>query len=251
MFKRMGFCLALLAGPVWAGSPAVAPGNFAWRAKTSAPVVALTFDDGPGPYTEKVLDVLKAHKAKATFFMLGEMASARPHLAARIVQEGHEPASHLYTHTNFAKVRPEEGAPRLAESMRRANEVLEKTTGQKVRFCRMPHGIDRPWIRQVAREQGVMLVNWTFGFDWLALSKEDMAKAYVEKIQPGAIILMHDGGQRQKSVDVLVELIQALEQKGFQMVTVGELLERYDAVSAGQTLGKDSLARRVQEGRKP
>jgi peptidoglycan-N-acetylglucosamine deacetylase len=210
---------------------ALIPGDLVWKVNTTVPVVALSFDDGPGPYTEKVLDMLKTHNAKATFFMLGELVKTQPQIAQSIVKAGHEPASHTYTHTNFAKTPPETGTPKLTDSIRKTQDVIEQAVGQRPRYVRMPHGIDRPWIREVAKEQGLVLVNWTFGYDWFNMTREVMAKSYVDQIRPGAIILMHDGGKRQKTVDVLEILLQALNEKGYQVVSVGELLEKYPSTA--------------------
>jgi len=228
--RKIIFGLMLLSGAARAW--ALTPGDFVWRVSTSTPVVALTFDDGPGPDTPKFLALLKEHGAKGTFFMLGEMAKARPTLVKQVVADGHEVASHLYTHVSFAKVPPEEGRASLGESMKKSRAAIETAGGQKLLYCRMPHGVDRPWIREVAKAEGFVLVNWTFGYDWLSLSTEEMAKTYIDKIRPGAIILMHDGGKRQKSADVLAQLLQALDEKGYKAVTVGELLAAYPPMPA-------------------
>jgi peptidoglycan/xylan/chitin deacetylase (PgdA/CDA1 family) len=179
-----------------------------------------------------MLALLKAHNAKGTFFVLGELAKGRQEVIQRIVQAGHEVESHTYTHTNFAKVPEATGIPQLTESIQKTQDIVEQAAGRRPTFVRLPHGIDRPWIREVAKQQGVVLANWTFGYDWFNQSKEDMTRNYVRNIRPGVIILMHDGGKRQKTVDVLEALLKALDEQGYQTVTMSELLETYPPTPA-------------------
>lgn len=204
------------------------PGDLVWKVNTSTKVVALTFDDGPDKiYTDKILALLKEHNAKGTFFMLGENAIGKEDVVRRVIEQGHEVESHTYSHVNYAKIPAETGAQQLADSMVKTQDILEKASGKRPQYVRMPHGIDRPWIRDVARQQGVVLVNWSFGYDWFNQSKEDMVRNYTSNVKPGVIILMHDGGKRQKTVDVLRDLLKALDAKGYQAVTVEELLRTY------------------------
>ena len=225
MYKKIGFACFLSLG---AASPtrAVEPGSLVWRVETASPVVALTFDDGPGPDTPRFLALLKEYNAQATFFMLGELAESRPQTVRDVVSAGHVVASHLYRHENFAKTLPAQGRESLARSMEQARTVLEKISGQRIQFLRMPHGIDRPWIRQLAREQGFVLVNWSFGFDWEKMTTEEMTQNYLKNIQPGAIILMHDGGRRQKTLTILRNVLTALREKGYNAVTLNDLFEK-------------------------
>ena len=121
---------------------------------TSTKVVALTFDDGPDKiYTDKVLALLKAHNAKGTFFMLGENAKGLTDVLKKVVDAGHEVESHTYTHINFAKVPAETGVPQLTDSIAKTQDILEKASGRRPQYVRMPNGIDRPWIRDVAKQQ--------------------------------------------------------------------------------------------------
>lgn len=219
------FTLSLFFTPTLSAAPA--PGDFIWRVETSTKVVCLTFDDGPGPDTEKVLALLKEYGAPSTFFMLGELVKSQPHLAKRVVEDGHEAASHLYVHKNFVKVPPEQGLGEVAASMKKTNAAVKEATGRDVRFTRMPHGVDKPWIREAAKQEGTVLVNWTFGYDWFQMTEEEMLNNYARNIRPGAIILMHDGGKRQKTVNVLAKLLPILKEKGYKMVTLGSLLDAY------------------------
>jgi peptidoglycan/xylan/chitin deacetylase (PgdA/CDA1 family) len=89
----------------------------------------------------------------------------------------------------------------------------------------MPHGIDRPWIKEAAKETGFILVNWTYGADWLSTPEDQLEKSYINAIEPGAIFLFHDGGsKRDKSLKLTEAVIKAAQEQGYQIVPVGELL---------------------------
>ncbi|HOW27627.1 MAG TPA: polysaccharide deacetylase family protein [Elusimicrobiota bacterium] len=236
---RLVFCLFLWmsCAPVTGENGSLAgekksslkPGDFAWKVDTSTRVVALTFDDGPGDHTERVLALLKAHGVKATFFMMGENVLEHPDVAKKVAQEGHEIANHTYSHVNYAKTDKTVGTEKLRASIRKTQEILLQQTGQTSRFCRMPHGITRAWINEAAREEGVVLVNWTFGYDWFNLTPAETLESYEKNLRPGSIILMHDGGKRGKTLYVLERFLKILKNRGYATLTVGEILERYPA----------------------
>lgn len=222
-----------------AGLLAVQPGQFHARGPSGAKRIALTFDDGPGPETEKFLKLLERHRVRATFFMLGELADLRPQQVRAVASGGHELASHTWDHTNYkehlkkAQARLGTEAAAMAQSrkdlvasMRKAQAAIEKGGGARVSVCRMPHGIDRPWIREAARDSGVALVNWTYGADWNSGTAAALTPGYVKAIQPGAILLFHDGGnKRAKSLEIVDAVIRAAKQQGYEFVTVSQLLQ--------------------------
>ena len=107
----------------------------------------------------------------------------------------------------------------------RTHAAIRSAGGVNPRLLRMPHGIDRPWIKAAAREMGYALVNWTYGADWQPGSAEQLLPGYLAAIRPGAILLFHDGGRdRSKSLKLAEAVIQSARQQGFEMVTVGQLL---------------------------
>ena len=212
-------------------------GDFVAMGPASAKRIALTFDDGPGPETDKVLDLLDRHGVKGTFFMLAEQVNYRPAVAGKIVEKGHEVASHTFKHVNYLRryralaetkgdVAAVEAAQReLIDDMRKSRAIIEQATGRKIHLLRMPHGVDRPWISEAARQTGFVLVNWTYGADWLSTPQEELAKSYVRAIKPGAIFLFHDGGRKREKTLALTEaVILAAKEKGYEIVTAGELL---------------------------
>lgn len=237
--------LALLGG-MFSGSFAAqtsAPGQLITHGPTTQKRIALTFDDGPGPETPKFLALTEKHRIHATFFVLGELVALRGALLKQIHQAGHEIASHTYNHVNYsahykailAKVTARGGKQSEAETqakqdliadMRKTQALIDKTAGLKVKYCRMPNGIDRPWVRAAAKEAGVTLVNWTYGADWNSGSASTLLPGYLGALRPGAILLMHDGGShRAKTLTIAEAVIKAAREKGLEMVTVSELLK--------------------------
>ena len=214
------------------------PGDFLTQGPTTAKKIALTFDDGPGPNTEKFLELLDRYHVKATFFMLGEQVRIRSAIAKEVVAKGHEIGNHTMTHMNYNKRYKarlsEVGDPTKAASLAKADLVkdmqqsrglIEKAIGRKLILLRMPHGIDRPWIKSAAKEAGFVLVNWTYGTDWNSTTAQEQIPGYLKAIKPGAVILLHDGWPKsQKSLEITEAVIKAAQEKGFEMVTLGELL---------------------------
>ena len=201
--------------------------------------LALTFDDGPGPFTPRFLDLLDRYQVKATFFLNGELVHYRPETVRDILKRGHEIGDHTYNHTNYnaryKKILSESSGEEeatikvkqeLLEDMKKSRAIIEQETGQKIFLCRMPHGIDRPWIKSVAKEMGYTLINWTYGADWTKESEDNLQKSYKKAIKPGAILLFHDGGKnRQKSLDLAEFILKNALEEGFEIVPVGQLIE--------------------------
>lgn len=202
------------------------PGDFYAEVKTREKVIALSFDDGPGKYTEEILEVLKSAGIKATFFVEG--SQIQPHAAAlkRAFSEGHEIANHTYSHINFYAYAKKDYREVLIEEIEKTEHLIVKNTGAKPNLLRMPHGYIKRWVKEVAKEKGYVVVNWSFGCDWTNKSVAEMAELYKRNIKPGAILLFHDGGKnRKKTIEVLKEVIVAAKEKGYRMVPIGELLK--------------------------
>ncbi|HBU70171.1 MAG TPA: hypothetical protein DEE98_07300 [Elusimicrobia bacterium] len=187
--------------------------------------VALTFDDGPGKFTPKILEILKAGNIKATFFMEGQLAAARSEIVKSVYNDGHEVGAHSYTHPNFYSYKKDDKEELLSGEIARANAALEKISGLKPRLMRMPYGFVKPWVREVAGRHDMVLVNWSFGCDWKKMTGSELAAEYIKNIKPGAIFLMHDGGvKRESTVEALPLIIEELKKRGYEIIPVGELL---------------------------
>lgn len=207
------------------------PGKFYCQKATQKKVIALTFDDGPGRWTEKILDLLKTHNIRATFFMEGSQVETYPEIAVKVKDAGHEIASHTFNHFNY-------NDPKHAFKERFVHEVIqtEKTLQRafkdpafKMKALRMPHGAygknNRAWLLPTLKEHGYALVHWSYGTDWhLKTSAEDMAAGYISNAKPGAVFLFHDGGRkREKTFQALTQVIETLTAKGYRFVPAEEL----------------------------
>lgn len=220
------------------------PGDFITDGPPRLKRIALTFDDGPGPDTEKFLELFDRYHVKVTFFVLGELAGYHPDIVKKADEKGHEIGSHTYNHINY-KAKFKEISQRaqsegrgeneaiaevkadLLEDMQKSDRNIQRAIGHKIFFCRMPNGIDRPWIKQVAKEMDYALVNWTYGADWTPKSYEQLLPGYLKAIRPGAILLLHDGGKdRSKTLALTEAIIQSAQKKGFEIVPVGKLLSQ-------------------------
>lgn len=205
-------------------------GRVYYRGKPSEKMVALTFDDGPNePYSSQILDILADYDVKATFFLIGKNVELYPETAKRIVAEGHALGNHSYSH-NANHALTEYGA----KDLELAQAAIYNTTGVKPHLYRPPHGKKSPWELQKVRSDGLIEVTWSVSSNEPNTgSPLVMAQAIVNRTKPGGIILLHDGygtahnsrySDKSLTVEALPLIIEQLQAKGFQLVTVPELL---------------------------
>ncbi|MFF4624911.1 polysaccharide deacetylase family protein [Nonomuraea jabiensis] len=183
-----------------------------------AKCVALTFDDGPGPYTAKLLDILGKERARATFFVVGSNAAAQPGLVKRMSAEGHLVGNHTWDHKDLSK----QATSRITDSLARTEDAVSTAIGQRPALARTPYGTMSQAVRDVATELGLALVDWDVDVEDLFADKAgDIADLAVRKAHPGAIILMHD--IHRETVDAVPDILKRLRGKGYSFVTVPEL----------------------------
>lgn len=157
------------------------------RVKTQEPVIALTFDDGPHPeYTPRVLDLLGKYNAKATFFVVGQLAEQYPAVIERIRAEGHALGNHTYTHAAMSLIKGRERRKEL--------RACEKVLGpQPVKLFRPPWGMQSRASRFDLLRLGDQVVAWNIvADDWLKQEPEDLAQRIIAQAKPGGIVLLHD-----------------------------------------------------------
>lgn len=208
---------------------AVQSGTFHADGDRSKNAIALSFDDGPGPNTQAVMQILDEYKIKATFFMNGDQVEMRPTLAKEVLQRGFEIGEHTYSHMNFYAYEKKYGTEKTKEKIRseiqKSKDLIRKATGISPQLCRMPHGYQRPWLGEIAKDFGYALVNWTFGEDWLNIPEEKMASDYLKHVRSGNILLFHDGGKnREKTLKILPQVIREAKKKNLAFLTVSEIL---------------------------
>lgn len=193
-------------------------------------LVALTFDDGPDPtYTPQVLDILAQEKVKGTFFAIAQAVAARPELAQRIVSEGHVLANHSWTH-GYHYFTPAAAQREVDQTQ----QLIEDITGANIKLFRPPGGNLHNGLVSRATQQGYGVVMWSVDpQDWLPRQTSDrIVSRVVQQAHPGAIVLLHDGGgSRRATVAALPRIIAELRAKGYQFVTVPELIAAQESRS--------------------
>jgi len=182
--------------------------------------VALTFDDGPGPFDERLLQILKDNDAKATFFLIGNKVAANPAGAKRIADAGMEIGSHTWEHPNMATIPTDD----IAGQFSRANDAITAATGRTPTIYRPAGGLSSEAVRQTAAKFGLAEILWdVIPFDW-ANDSNTAATRYMlmTYIKPGSVVLLHS--TYSSTVDLVYQFIPVLKANGYRMVTVGELL---------------------------
>ncbi|MEV6812351.1 polysaccharide deacetylase family protein [Micromonospora sp. NPDC051296] len=195
-----------------------------WMVRTERKLVALTFDDGPGPnWTPMVLDTLHQHSVPATFFMVGERARKHGELV-RGRLAGHEVGSHSWAHHDLARLSYEEACEDLA----RTHRELVAVTGQEPRLLRPPYGHLAGSTTAAAVRMGYQVVLWSQQMQEAEFPGDPagQARRIVADVQPGTILLAHDVGGKQRLVSLraLPEIIDQLRARGYEFVTVSQLL---------------------------
>ena len=181
------------------------------------PMVALTFDDGPGPRTDELLEVLKANDAHATFFMLGKKAAQYEKTVKKMAEYGNELGNHSWDHSDLAKL-DKEG---IMKQINDTNEVITKAAGQKPTVMRPPYGSINSTVRE---NVGMPLIMWRIDTeDWKTRNAQTSIDRVMNNVKDGDIILLHD--IHSPSVDAAIKLIPMLIEKGFQVVTISEMAE--------------------------
>ncbi|MCV7098824.1 polysaccharide deacetylase family protein [Mycobacterium palustre] len=182
--------------------------------------VALTFDDGPGPYTDRLLRILKDADAKATFFLIGNKVAANPAGARRIAEAGMEYGNHTWEHPNMTTIPPEDVEGQLFK----ANDAIATATGKAPSLWRPAGGLSNDAVRQTAGKLGLAEILWdVIPFDWINDSNTAATRyMLMTYIKPGSVVLFHD--TYSSTVDLVYQFIPVLKANGYRLVTVSELL---------------------------
>lgn len=185
-------------------------------------VVALTFDDGPDPrFTPIILDILKQHHCKATFFMVGQNVFQHQDIVLKALVEGHEIENHTMTHPNLDKLPQNE----VLWEINNCSKQIAKITGLEPIYFRPPIGQSNHTVHKAAIDLNLQEVRWTICIEnRSAPTPELMAQRVLQRIKPGSIILLHDGRlDRTQTIKALPILLQGLKERGYQTVTLSQL----------------------------
>ncbi len=179
------------------------------------PMVALTFDDGPGKRTGEILDTLEKYNAHATFFMLGQKVSSFQGEVKKMKEIGCELGNHSYNHTSLASL-DDKG---VKKQMSDTNNNLKKAAGSPASVMRPPYGAINDTVKA---NVGSPMILWNIDtLDWKTRNADKTIDVVMKNVGDGDIILMHD--IHTESVDAAIKLIPMLEDAGYQLVTVSEM----------------------------
>jgi peptidoglycan/xylan/chitin deacetylase (PgdA/CDA1 family) len=186
------------------------------------PDIALTFDDGPGPFTLRVLAVLKRLHAKATFFEIGRQVRVDPRITARLERAGMAIGNHTQDHPPLAVLTPAAQALELDQAAR----AIQDTGAPRPLLFRPPYGSFDAATLRLLRARDILMVLWTVDTrDYARPGVRQIVYAAISGAKPGAIILLHDGGgDRTQTLAALPRIIERLHQHGYRLTTVPELL---------------------------
>lgn len=218
ILSTFSFAVAADAAPrdvrvIWSGSP-------------SSNRVALTFDDGPSiENADRILNLLNDAGARATFFLIGRRIEGTgaegKRIIKRIIDEGHEIGNHSYAHDNAARLT----SSVLKRDIEKTQKIIESIVGIRPVLYRPPGGgIDFSVVRSLASSDIESVVMWTLDpMDWTKPGREKIQTYIANNVQPGAIILLHEtSNDTLQALSVIIDLLQA---RGFELVTVSELLK--------------------------
>ena len=183
----------------------------------------LTFDAGyENGHTAKILDTLKKHHVKATFFVVGNFIETSPDLVKRMVKEGHLVGNHTFTHPDMSEIATEEA---FRQELAKLEDLYEKTTGKKMKkYYRPPQGKYSESNLKMAKEMGYHTIFWSLAYvDWYESdqpTREEALEKMVPRIHPGAIVLLHSTSAT--NAQVLDELLTKWD-KGYSFKRVDQL----------------------------
>lgn len=181
--------------------------------------IALTFDDGPHPWhTPRILEILDHNHAKASFFLVGRLCIRYPQLVRDIHLKGHTVCNHSFNHWNMTRLDYE----RDLFEWQACSEAIENATGRRPDYCRPPGGKFNRNVIESANESGMKVIGWSVNsLDCAGKGSEQIRQLILQKLEPGAIILLHDGFE--STIEALPTLIADIRKREYDMVTLDEM----------------------------
>jgi len=233
--------LLVLSSILTFSTVAAAPAQTISKGNTTEKVVALTFDDGSdGTNINNILQTLSTHNIKATFFLTGTGANNHPQSIRNIANQGHQLGNHSYSHPYFTQISLAETQSQL----QRAEDTIRQLTGKTTKpIFRPPYGAYNSTVLQRVGDAGYPYsIMWTIDtIDWTGNSSSDIVARVMNRITPGAIVLMHTGAGASGTPAALPTMITRLKSLGYRFVTINQLLNLPSStttytVKAGDTL---------------
>ena len=187
------------------------------RLPTQEKQVWLTIDDGPSAETPQLLDLLDRHQARATFFLVADRAAARPEFTREILRRGHDIGNHSRSHPQawFWAL----GRRRMAAEIDQAQDVLREITGVTPRWFRAVVGMANPFVSAPLQKNGLARVAWSArGFDGVRGEPSQVVPRIVAKLQPGAIVLLHEGAPHGNNLAIIEGVLDAMRERGYSAI---------------------------------
>lgn len=187
---------------------------------TTEKKVAFSFDASWGAtYTPTILEILREHNIKTTFFLTGFWVEKYPEMVKKIAAEGHEIGNHTYSHPHLNSLTEEQ----IIIELEKVGKMIQELTNKKPELFRPPFGEYSNKVITAAEKCGYITIQWSIdSLDWQELGKEPMVKRVTENLHPGAIILFHNNGKY--TAEALPEIIAYVEEKGYEVVPISKLI---------------------------
>ncbi len=190
--------------------------------------IALTFDDGPGAHTERLLDILQKHGARATFFVVGKRIAGREATVARMAEQYCEVANHSWSHPALTRI----SNARVERQLKATSDAILAATGSGAAMSRAPYGALNGRVKALTYQLGYYFIGWSIDpKDWQTKNANMTYNRVMNRVSDGQIILLHD--IHKQSVDAAERLIPKLIERGYELVTVSELLQDGGIVPQG------------------
>ena len=184
------------------------------------PMVALTFDDGPSQHTWNIVSTLQSYKARATFFIIGNQVATHEAAIDYILANHNEIASHSFGHKNLTKLSDVE----VVNQIRPVDAALLEQHDYIPVMYRVPYGSRDERVLEILKQEGKPVIGWSVDpYDWKVKDKDTIVNHVLNSVKDGDIVLMHD--IYEPTAQAVAELVPALQDKGYQIVTVSELFQ--------------------------
>jgi len=205
----------------------------ATRIRSTSTKIAVTFDDGPSIYTERILDVLEQHDSRATFFVVGSRLIRHRDIVLRTHEMGNEIANHSWSHPSFTRINDD----RIRAELERTCSTIRYLLGYSPPFYRPPYGATNERVARVSGELGYAIIKWTLDpKDWRYRNANTIYNSVMSRVEGGSVILLHD--IHATTAEATELLIPSLIEMGFELVTVSELLTYlYGELTPGRIYG--------------
>ena len=190
---------------------------------TTRPFIAITFDDGPVSTTPQVLEILRQHDVKATFFCIGSRVAAVPEVVRQIDAAGHLIGNHTYSHSYVIDLY---SAGRLTRELQDTDAAVAAAIGKRPRLFRPPYGVTTPNLARAIRKAGHRCIGWSVrSLDTVVKDEPKLLSNMVQALNPGAVFLFHDSSLA--TVGILDEFIREAKRRGFAVIPLDQLLGVY------------------------